>query len=156
MTTVSTPATSGFFKVMRERGFIHQCSDLSGLDALARDGRITAYVGYDCTAPSLHVGSLISIMMLSWLQETGGKPIALIFWAPGFAWSQRSLLEMTAFLRKETPQLEVYAVSGRRDDQRDEEIQEAFALLDLPATLPLPFRCQARHNSPRRIAPWGD
>ncbi len=66
-----------------------------------------------------------------------GKPIALIFWAPGFAWSQRSLLEMTAFLRKETPQLEVYAVSGRRDDQRDEEIQEAFALLDLPATLPL-------------------
>ncbi len=66
-----------------------------------------------------------------------GKPIALVFWAPGFAWSQRALVEMAAFLRKETPQLEVYAVSGRRDDQRDEEIQEAFALLDLTASLPL-------------------
>lgn len=66
-----------------------------------------------------------------------GKPIALVFWAPGFAWSQRALVEMAAYLRKETPQLEVYAVSGRRDDQRDEEIQEAFALLDLPASLPL-------------------
>jgi thiol-disulfide isomerase/thioredoxin/uncharacterized membrane protein len=66
-----------------------------------------------------------------------GKPIALIFWAPGFAWSQRTLVEMAAFLRKETPQIEVYAVSGRRDDQRDEEIQEAFALLDVPAALPL-------------------
>jgi thiol-disulfide isomerase/thioredoxin len=66
-----------------------------------------------------------------------GKPIALVFWAPGFAWSQRALVEMTGFLRKETPQIEVYAVSGRRDDQRDEEIQEAFALLDVPAGLPL-------------------
>jgi thiol-disulfide isomerase/thioredoxin/uncharacterized membrane protein len=66
-----------------------------------------------------------------------GKPIALIFWAPGFIWSQRALVEMAASLRRETPQFEVYAVSGRRDDQRDEEIQEAFALLDLPAALPL-------------------
>ena len=62
-----------------ERGFIHQCSDLAGLDALAAKGGLVAYVGYDCTAPSLHVGSLISIMMLSWLQKTGaGKPIALM------------------------------------------------------------------------------
>jgi thiol-disulfide isomerase/thioredoxin/uncharacterized membrane protein len=66
-----------------------------------------------------------------------GKPIALIFWAPGFAWSQQTLVEMAAFLAKETPQYEVYAVSGRRDAQRDEEIQEAFALLELPAGLPL-------------------
>jgi thiol-disulfide isomerase/thioredoxin/uncharacterized membrane protein len=66
-----------------------------------------------------------------------GKPIALIFWAPGFAWSQQALVEMTAFFGKETPQYEVYAVSGRRDGQRDEEIQEAFALLDLPVGLPL-------------------
>jgi tyrosyl-tRNA synthetase len=73
-----TTAQSDFLAVMTERGFIHQCSDLAGLDKLAREGRITAYVGYDCTAPSLHVGSLISIMMLSWLQETGGKPIALM------------------------------------------------------------------------------
>jgi len=66
-----------------------------------------------------------------------GKPIALIFWAPGFAWSEQTLVGMAAFLTKETPQYEVYAVSGRRDAQRDEEIQEAFALLDLPAGLPL-------------------
>ena len=77
MTSIPT-ASSDFLNVMTERGFIHQCSDLTGLDKLARDGRITAYVGYDCTAPSLHVGSLISIMMLSWLQQTGGKPIALM------------------------------------------------------------------------------
>ena len=66
-----------------------------------------------------------------------GKPIALVFWAPGYAWSQRALVEMTAFIRKETPQLEVYAVSGRRNDQRDEEIQEAFALLDPAPGVPL-------------------
>jgi tyrosyl-tRNA synthetase len=63
---------------MAERGFFHQCSDVEGLDKLAVESRITAYVGYDCTAPSLHVGSLISIMMLAWLQKLGGKPIALM------------------------------------------------------------------------------
>jgi tyrosyl-tRNA synthetase len=63
---------------MTERGFMHQCSDLESLDKLAADNRVVAYVGYDCTAPSLHVGSLLSIMMLSWLQKCGGKPIALM------------------------------------------------------------------------------
>jgi tyrosyl-tRNA synthetase len=69
---------SEFLKVLTERGFIHQCSDLAGLDALANKGEVIAYVGYDCTAPSLHVGSLISIMMLYWLQRTGNRPIALM------------------------------------------------------------------------------
>ena len=54
-----------------ERGFIHQCSDFAGLDALAAKGEVVAYVGYDCTAPSLHIGHLFSIMMLHWLQQTG-------------------------------------------------------------------------------------
>src|SRR5271155_532478 len=63
---------------MQERGFIHQCSDLPGLDEKARSGSLVAYIGYDCTAPSLHVGNLVSIMMLHWLQETGGKPVALM------------------------------------------------------------------------------
>jgi tyrosyl-tRNA synthetase len=63
---------------MTERGFVHQCSDVEGLDKLASEGRAIAYAGYDCTAPSLHVGHLISIMMLSWLQKSGGKPIALM------------------------------------------------------------------------------
>ena len=70
--------TSEFLTVLTERGYIHQCSDPEGLDAKARAGELTAYVGYDCTAPSLHVGHLLSIMMLHWLQQTGGKPIALM------------------------------------------------------------------------------
>jgi tyrosyl-tRNA synthetase len=69
---------SDFLRVMQERGFIHQCSDLPGLDEKARSGSLAGYIGYDCTAPSLHVGNLVSIMMLHWLQETGGKPVALM------------------------------------------------------------------------------
>ncbi len=57
---------------------MHQCSDVAGLDEKARDGSLIAYVGYDCTAPSLHIGNLVSIMMLHWLQKGGGKPIALM------------------------------------------------------------------------------
>ena len=70
--------TSDFLNVLAARGFVHQCSDFAGLDALAAKGEIVAYVGYDCTAPSLHVGSLISIMMMHWLQQTGNKPITLM------------------------------------------------------------------------------
>ncbi|TVR05893.1 MAG: tyrosine--tRNA ligase [Salinarimonadaceae bacterium] len=73
-----TALRSDFLRILTERGFIHQCSDLEGLDAKAAAGEHVAYVGYDCTAPSLHVGHLLSIMMLHWLQQTGGKPIALM------------------------------------------------------------------------------
>jgi tyrosyl-tRNA synthetase len=69
---------SDFLRILTERGFIHQCSDPDGLDAKAREGRIVAYIGFDCTAPSLHVGSLVQIMMLHWLQRTGHKPIVLM------------------------------------------------------------------------------
>ena len=69
---------SDFLKILTERGFIHQCSDLAGLDAKARSGVLTAYIGFDCTAPSLHVGSLLPIMLLRWLQKTGGTPIVLV------------------------------------------------------------------------------
>ncbi|CAN1557274.1 TyrS Tyrosyl-tRNA synthetase [Rhabdaerophilaceae bacterium] len=69
---------SEFLARLIERGYIHQCSDYAGLDALAAQGKVTAYVGYDCTAPSLHIGSLVSIMMLAWLQRTGNKPITLM------------------------------------------------------------------------------
>ena len=69
---------SDFLNVLDERGFIHQCSDFAGLDALAAEGKAIAYVGYDCTAPSMHIGQLLSIMMLHWLQQTGNKPIALM------------------------------------------------------------------------------
>jgi tyrosyl-tRNA synthetase len=73
-----TTFRSDFLRTLEERGYIHQCSDPEGLDALAQNGALVAYVGYDCTAPSLHVGSLVSIMMLRWLQKTGGKPITLM------------------------------------------------------------------------------
>jgi tyrosyl-tRNA synthetase len=73
-----TAFTSDFLNVLSSRGFIHQISDAQGLDALAARSEVIAYIGYDCTAPSLHVGHLLSIMMLHWLQETGNKPIALM------------------------------------------------------------------------------
>ncbi|MGE0630486.1 MAG: tyrosine--tRNA ligase [Hyphomicrobiaceae bacterium] len=73
-----TTTNSDFLNILSERGFVHQCSDLAGLDALASEQKIVAYVGYDCTAPSLHIGSLISIMMLYWLQATGNTPIVLM------------------------------------------------------------------------------
>jgi tyrosyl-tRNA synthetase len=70
---------SDFLNILAERGFIHQCSDFAGLDALAAKGEVICYVGYDCTAPSLHVGHLYSATMLGWLQESGaGKPIVLM------------------------------------------------------------------------------
>lgn len=69
---------SDFLNVLQSRGFIHQLSDAAGLDALAARREVVAYVGYDCTAASLHVGHLLSIMMLHWLQETGNKPITLM------------------------------------------------------------------------------
>ena len=69
---------SEFLHTLSERGFIHQCSDFDGLDALASRCEIVGYVGYDCTAPSLHIGNLLSIMMLHWLQQSGNKPIALM------------------------------------------------------------------------------
>ena len=69
---------SDFLRILTERGFIHQCSDYQGLDEKARKGELIAYIGFDCTAASLHVGSLLPIMMLRWLQKTGGKPVPLM------------------------------------------------------------------------------
>ena len=69
---------SDFLNTLAERGFIHQISEPDALDARAAAGTITAYIGFDCTAASLHVGSLLPIMMLYWLQQTGHRPIALM------------------------------------------------------------------------------
>jgi tyrosyl-tRNA synthetase len=69
---------SDFLRILAERGFIHQVSDAEGLDAKATAGPITAYVGFDATAPSLHIGNLLTIMMLRWLQKSGHRPIALM------------------------------------------------------------------------------
>jgi tyrosyl-tRNA synthetase len=69
---------SDFLRVMIERGFVHQISDVEGLDALFSEQIVTAYIGFDPTASSLHAGSLIQIMMLHWLQQTGHRPITLM------------------------------------------------------------------------------
>ena len=78
MSSAEAPVRSDFLRILTERGYIHQGSDLAGIDAAALEGRLTTYVGYDCTAASLHVGHLLSIMMLHWLQKTGGTPITLM------------------------------------------------------------------------------
>jgi len=69
---------SEFLNILASRGFIHQISEPEALDAKAAAGTIVAYVGFDATAPSLHIGNLINIMMLRWLQKTGHRPIALM------------------------------------------------------------------------------
>ncbi len=69
---------SDFVNQLTARGFMHQCTDLDALDEKCAAGPVTAYIGFDCTAPSLHVGSLVSIMLLRLLQQTGHKPIVLM------------------------------------------------------------------------------
>jgi tyrosyl-tRNA synthetase len=69
---------SEFLNILSERGFIHQATDMDALDQKMSEGPITAYVGYDMTAPSIHVGNLVSVMMLHWLQKCGHNPIVLL------------------------------------------------------------------------------
>jgi len=69
---------SEFLHVMQDRGFLADCTDLQGLDEAFAAGVVPGYIGFDATAASLHAGSLIQIMMLRWLQKTGGKPITLM------------------------------------------------------------------------------
>ena len=98
---------SEFLQVMQERGFIADCTDLEGLDERLREGRLLGtgapgYIGFDATATSLHVGSLIQIMMLRWLQKTGNKPIVLMGGGtskvgdPSFRADERKLLDEAA------------------------------------------------------------
>ncbi|MGN6159668.1 MAG: tyrosine--tRNA ligase [Devosia sp.] len=89
---------SDFLNVLEQRGFIHQISDPEGLDALAAKGQITGYVGYDATATSIHIGNLITVTLLYWLQQTGHKAISLMGGGtsmvgdPSFRDDQRKLL----------------------------------------------------------------
>lgn len=89
---------SEFLQVMQARGFIQDCTDMQGLDEALRAGSVPGYIGFDATATSLHVGSLIQIMMLRWLQKTGHQPIVLMgggtskIGDPSFRDEQRGLL----------------------------------------------------------------
>ena len=69
---------SALLRILDERGYIHQITDAAALDAAAAAGPVTVYVGYDCTAPSLHIGNLVSIMMLRIVQATGHRPVVLL------------------------------------------------------------------------------
>jgi tyrosyl-tRNA synthetase len=73
-----TAYKSDLLKLLDERGYIHQLTDAEGLDALAQREIITGYVGFDATAPSLHVGSLVQIMLLRRLQQAGHRPVVLM------------------------------------------------------------------------------
>ncbi len=94
-----TSYKSDFLRLLDQRGQIHQISDAVALDALAVEGPVTAYIGYDLTAPSLHVGHMANIMMLRRLQQTGHKPIVLMgggttkIGDPSFRNEQRPLLD---------------------------------------------------------------
>ena len=69
---------SSFLRVLNDRGYVHQITDAAALDALAQAGPVTGYIGFDCTAPSLHFGNLVSIMLLRRMQQTGHRPIVLM------------------------------------------------------------------------------
>jgi len=103
---------SDFMRVMIERGFLADCTDYQGLDEALIKGVVPAYIGFDATAPSLHVGSLIQIMMLRWLQKTGHKPLVLMGGGttkvgdPSFRSDERPLL---------TPQKIDENIAGIRD-----------------------------------------
>lgn len=73
-----TTARSEFLRVVAERGYMHQCTDWEALDKRLCEGPAAAYIGFDCTAESLHVGGLMQIMLLRWWQKTGNKPIVLM------------------------------------------------------------------------------
>ena len=75
---IMTDVKSDFLKAVRDRGFLHQCTDMEALDARALQGPIPAYIGFDATADSLHAGSLVPIMLLRLLQRTGHKPVVLM------------------------------------------------------------------------------
>jgi len=73
-----TAFSSDFMRIIHERGFVDACTHAEELDALLTKEVVSAYIGYDCTAPSLHVGSLVSIMLLRWFQKTGHRPVVLM------------------------------------------------------------------------------
>lgn len=93
---------SDFLRVMFERGYVADCTDFEALDQALLDGPVTAYIGYDATAASLHVGHLLNIMMLRWFQKTGNRPITLMGGGttkvgdPSFRSDERPLLDEAA------------------------------------------------------------
>lgn len=148
---------SDFLATLIERGYVHQCSDFAGLDALAAKGEIVAYVGYDCTAPSLHIGSLISIMMLAWLQRTGNKPITLMGGGttqvgdPSFKDESRKLLSLEEIEVNKAGIKDIFSTIIRFGDAKSDALMIDNAEW-LTRLLYLPFlRDVGRHFSVNRM-----
>ncbi|MDO5605814.1 MAG: tyrosine--tRNA ligase [Paracoccus sp. (in: a-proteobacteria)] len=93
---------SEFLNIIMERGFLADCTDLQALDDTLTQGPVTAYIGYDATAASLHVGHLLNIMLLRWFQKTGNRPVTLMGGGttkvgdPSFRSDERPLLDDAA------------------------------------------------------------
>ncbi|ARJ68563.1 tyrosine--tRNA ligase [Paracoccus contaminans] len=106
---------SAFLNVMVERGYLADCTDLPALDEALTHGPVTAYIGYDATAASLHVGHLLNIMMLRWFQRTGNRPITLMGGGttkvgdPSFRSEERPLLDAAAIARNIDGMQQVFA-----------------------------------------------
>ncbi|MCL1627476.1 tyrosine--tRNA ligase [Roseibaca sp. V10] len=116
---------SDFLITLVERGFLADCTDLQGLDEALLKGVVPAYIGYDATAKSLHVGHLLNIMLLRWLQKTGHKPITLMGGGttkvgdPSFRSDERPLLDAAAIDSNINGMQAVFAKYLRYDDSAD-------------------------------------
>ncbi|TVR99948.1 MAG: tyrosine--tRNA ligase, partial [Rhodobacteraceae bacterium] len=113
---------SDFLRILSERGFLADCTDLQGLDEALLKGVVPAYIGYDATAKSLHVGHLLNIMVLRWFQKTGHKPITLMGGGttkvgdPSFRAEERPLLDAAAIDANIDGMQQVFAKYLRYDD----------------------------------------
>ncbi len=148
---------SAFLATALERGFVHQCTDVDALDDRMSAGRVTAYVGYDCTADSLHVGSLVSIMLLRLLQKSGHKPIVLMgggttrIGDPSFRDAARPLLDDAEIARNMAGIRKVFArFIDFGDDPNDAVMVNNADWLDELRYIPL-LRDVGRHFSVNRM-----
>ena len=105
-----TKFKSDFLRTLHERGFIHQTSDDTGLDELFATETVTAYIGFDPTASSLHVGSLIQIMMLHWLEKTGHRSVALMGGGTGMVGDPSFKDEARKLMSPETIQANIHGI----------------------------------------------
>jgi tyrosyl-tRNA synthetase len=148
---------SAFLATALERGVVHQCTDLDALDDRMSAGRVTAYVGYDCTADSLHVGHLLSIMLLRLLQKNGHKPIVLMgggttrIGDPSFRDAARPLLDDAEIARNMAGIRKVFTrFIDFGDDPNDAMMVNNADWLDELRYIPL-LRDVGRHFSVNRM-----
>jgi tyrosyl-tRNA synthetase len=148
---------SAFLATALERGVVHQCTDLDALDDRMSAGRVTAYVGYDCTADSLHVGHLLSIMLLRLLQKNGHKPIVLMgggttrIGDPSFRDAARPLLDDAEIARNMAGIRKVFTrFIDFGDDPNDAVMVNNADWLDELRYIPL-LRDVGRHFSVNRM-----